>query len=271
MRPVEEREKDKSIAFMSFLFENYNPECWWMETVDMYRRIFMTGGLVLFWRGSAEQILAGIVVSIVSLRILARYKPFRVASTGGKINVDNNHLAESMQWQLVGTLVCCLLLRFIEVGGTAGAEVVFGEKVLDVMLLVMQFVAFVFMGGRLVKGLLWPKAGSDVVVPVLEEGGEEDEGEGILDAVETRMLLLRHRLREKEDIVREKDERLRVMGRDVVDRDERLRDRDERLRDMGRDARDRDVRLRDMSANLQAEREEKERVLRLLAEREKDR
>ena len=244
MRPVEEREKDKSIAFMSFLFENYNPECWWMETVDMYRRIFMTGGLVLFWRGSAEQILAGIVVSIVSLRILARYKPFRVASTGGKINVDNNHLAESMQWQLVGTLVCCLLLRFIEVGGTAGAEVVFGEKVLDVMLLVMQFVAFVFMGGRLVKGLLWPKAGSDVVVPVLNEGEEEEEKE---------------------------EEEVRLLRRDVRDRDERLRDRDERLRD-------RDVRLRDMSANLQAEREEKERereekerVLRLLAEREKDR
>jgi len=250
MRPVEEREKDKSIAFMSFLFENYNPECWWMETVDVYRRIFMTGGLVLFWRGSAEQILAGIVVSIVSLRILARYKPFRVASAGGKINVDNNHLAESMQWQLVGTLVCCLLLRFIEVGGTAGAEVVFGEKVLDVMLVVMQFVSFVFMGGRLVKGLLWPKAGSDAVVPVLEEGGgEEKEGEEVL--------LLRRDVRDRDERLRERDERLR-------DRDERLRDRDERLRD-------RDVRLRDMSANLQAEREEKERVLWLLEEREKDR
>ena len=216
MRPVEEREKDKSIAFMSFLFENYNPECWWMETVDMYRRIFMTGGLVLFWRGSAEQILAGIVVSIVSLRILARYKPFRVASTGGKINVDNNHLAESMQWQLVGTLVCCLLLRFIEVGGTAGAEFVFGEKVLVVMVVVMQFVSFVLMGGRLVKGLLWPKAGSDMVVPVLNEGGEDEEKE------EEEVLLLRRD-------VRDRDERLRDMSSNLqAEREEKELEREEK-------------------------------------------
>ena len=57
-----------------------------------------------------EQIIAGIVVSVASVRILARHKPFRVALAGGKINLDNNHLAESMQWQLVDTrwcAVCC--------------------------------------------------------------------------------------------------------------------------------------------------------------------
>jgi hypothetical protein len=43
-----------------------------METVEMTRRIMMTGGLVLILRGSAEQILMAITVSVVSLRIVAR-------------------------------------------------------------------------------------------------------------------------------------------------------------------------------------------------------
>ena len=101
-------------------------------------------------------------------------------------------------------------------GGTAGAEFVFGEKVLVVMVVVMQFVSFVLMGGRLVKGLLWPKAGSDMVVPVLNEGGEEEEKE------EEEVLLLRRD-------VRDRDERLRDMSSNLqAEREEKELEREEK-------------------------------------------
>jgi len=70
------------------------------------------------------------------------------------------------------------------------------------MLVAMQFVSFVFMGGRLTKRRLWSKAGSDVVVPVLDEVEETsdasvfDNGD---DEEEEEIFSLRRRLREKDE------------------------------------------------------------------------
>ena len=175
-RPLHIRNEDESIKFMHFLFEHYQPACWWMETVEMARRITMTGGLVLILRGSAEQIILAIVVSVASVRVIARNKPFLLVEGGG-FKLDNNHLAEAMQWQLVATLVCCLLLRFLEVGGKTEMSVL-GETTLDVALVCAQFGALLFMLGRSVQGLLkrlgWC-GGGDLVVPVLDVDNDNDE------------------------------------------------------------------------------------------------
>jgi hypothetical protein len=171
-RPLHIRNEDESIKFMHFLFEHYQPACWWMETVEMARRITMTGGLVLILRGSAEQIILAIVVSVASVRVIARNKPFLLVEGAG-FKLDNNHLAEAMQWQLVGTLVCCLLLRILEVGGSTEMSVL-RENTLDIVLVGVQVGAPLFMLGKVVLGLLrrvgWCEA-RDVVVPI--SGGEE--------------------------------------------------------------------------------------------------
>jgi hypothetical protein len=214
-RPVEERSKDERIMFMAFLFESYEPQCWWMETVEMCRRILMTGGLVLIYRGSAEQVVIALLISAVSVRVVARYKPFRVAR-GGAVNVNNNHLAESMQWQLVATLVCCLLLRFIEVGGEEASDnAVFGKGVLDSILVEIQFNTFLFMLYRLLKSTVLKRwgwgwgggreggRGRGVVVPVAEEDEEGGGGGGGEDEAE--VFLLRSQLSERDNLLRERD------------------------------------------------------------------
>jgi hypothetical protein len=222
-RPVHVREADESIKFMHFLFEHYRPACWWMETVAMVRRIMMTGGLVLILRGSAEQIILAVIVSVASVRIVARNKPFLVVEEKG-FKLDNNHLAEAMQWQLVSTLVCCLLLRFLEVAGSTEMSVLH-ENTLDIVLVGVQFGALLFMLGRSVQGLLkrlgWcgGGGGGGLVVPVLDAG--EGENETLLrEQVKDGELRLRQRdqqLRENYSLLQERDARIREleMAKDV--------------------------------------------------------
>jgi hypothetical protein len=204
-RPLHVREADESIKFMHFLFEHYRPACWWMETVEMVRRIMMTGGLVLILRGSAEQIILAIIVSVASVRIVARNKPFLVVEEAG-FKLDNNHLAEAMQWQLVATLVCCLLLRFLEVAGSTEMSVLH-ENTLDIVLVGVQFGALVFMLGKFVRGFLkrlgWfgGGGGGDAVVPVLDAGDEEDET----------VTLLREQVKDGELRLRQRDARIREL------------------------------------------------------------
>lgn len=47
----EVRAKDESLSRIRFLFEYYKPEHWYWEPVEMLRRIFMTGFLVILARG----------------------------------------------------------------------------------------------------------------------------------------------------------------------------------------------------------------------------
>jgi hypothetical protein len=226
-RPLHIRNEDESIKYMHFLFEHYQPQCWWMETVEMARRITMTGGLVLILRGSAEQIILAVIVSVASVRIVARNKPFLVVEEKG-FKLDNNHLAEAMQWQLVATLVCCLLLRFLEVSGKTEMSVLH-ENTLDVALVCVQFGALVFMLGRLVQGLLkrsgWCASGGggDVVVPVLDVAGD---GEGETET------LLREQVKEGELRLRQRDQLLRERDDELLQRDTALQERDARIREL---------------------------------------
>jgi hypothetical protein len=70
------RDEDTSIQFFRFLWEYYEPRCWYFETVDMLRRVFMTGGLVLCMQGSVEQISLAQIFTFIYCRILSMDKPF---------------------------------------------------------------------------------------------------------------------------------------------------------------------------------------------------
>ena len=71
-------------------------ECWWFDVFEMYRRIAMTGGLVLIYRGSMLQICVAIFICSVALPVVARFKPYAILKDD-KFKIDNSALAEAFQ------------------------------------------------------------------------------------------------------------------------------------------------------------------------------
>jgi hypothetical protein len=162
---------------------------------------------------------------------------------GGVVNVDNNHLAESMQWQLVATLVCCLLLRFEEVGGEEVTDnALLGKEILDSVLVEIQFNTFLFMLYRLLKATVfkrWGWSGGDgrgVVVPVVS-GDEREEDDDDRGDDEAEVFLLRSQLNERDSMLRERESALR-------ERDASLREKDAAYRESEKMVRERDEVIR---------------------------
>ena len=61
-QPLEVRLKNENLRYFDFLFDAYKPEYWYWEIIEMVRRIFMTGFLVVLVRGSYEQIVVCLLV-----------------------------------------------------------------------------------------------------------------------------------------------------------------------------------------------------------------
>ena len=167
------RKADPSLDSIRFLFSNYRPAYWYWEVVEMIRRIFMTGVIIVLARGSFAQIIVCQFVSILSLAALARRQPFLQLRDGeGEIDKyapDNNNVAAAMTWQTICTLSLCMILKGKEVVNWEDGTGALTEGMLDAMLVACQFMFLVL--------LVWKRAtageaGGDMVtvLPVLEEG-----------------------------------------------------------------------------------------------------
>jgi len=145
------REVDKSLVYIRFLFSSYRPAYWYWEVLEIIWRIFMTGGLVVLARGSLEQIVFCLVVSVVTLKVVGSRRPYlRLMDADGTVDAiapDNNDLAEVFMWQTISTLLLCVLVK----GGREAEGGVLGEKALDGMLLASQFMFVVLLFQKRVK------------------------------------------------------------------------------------------------------------------------
>jgi len=169
------READKSLDFIRFLFRSYRPAYWYWEVLEMMRRIFMTGGLVVLARGSLEQIVICVVVSVVTLKAVGSRRPYlRLKGEDGEVDAiapDNNDVAEVMMWQTIGTLLLCVLVK----GGREAEGGVLGEKALDGMLVASQFLFVVLLFQKRVKKKVKGRGESvKKLSAVLPEGVESD-------------------------------------------------------------------------------------------------
>jgi hypothetical protein len=101
------RDKDDDTHAMlrstQFLFKEYKPRYWWFEVFECARRLMLTGGTVFFLEGSATQVAAGILVSLVSIQVYAQAQPY--------IRHQDNVLAMTAQWGIFFTLFIGLLLK----------------------------------------------------------------------------------------------------------------------------------------------------------------
>ncbi|GMI25760.1 hypothetical protein TeGR_g8964 [Tetraparma gracilis] len=194
MASEDKRKEDKSLNSIRSLFENYKPEHWYWEPVEMTRRIFMTGFLVVLARGSFAQIVVCQGVSIVALTMLKTRSPF--------LRGNDNLVAEAMYTQIIITLLLCVLVKS---SAEVGDEGELGSGTIDALLVSTQLLFAPLLLYKKLKGDRAQEGGAlAAIVPL---GG----GEGAVSLAEKLTLAearaseadaLRSRLNEAEDELR---------------------------------------------------------------------
>jgi len=58
------------------LYEAYEKDYWWFESVIMIQKALLTGGLVLVAPGSSAQILVGLIVALLFYTVLLKTQPY---------------------------------------------------------------------------------------------------------------------------------------------------------------------------------------------------
>ena len=73
-----QEEQDEKLAMLrvGFLIKNYNVQSWYFELVEMSRKLFMTSIVTFVYQGSAAQLVAALVVTLLSLVHILYAQPF---------------------------------------------------------------------------------------------------------------------------------------------------------------------------------------------------
>ena len=98
----EEDERAARLNPLRLLFEFYAPSLWYWEVVETLYRLLLTGVLVIIVNGSAVQIIVGVVVSLVFLKLCGTFNPY--------IDSKVQSLKEVSQWQIFAVFFLALLL-----------------------------------------------------------------------------------------------------------------------------------------------------------------
>ena len=69
--------KAKLIERYGFCLDDYRPECWYFEPLDMLRKLSLSGLLQLVERGTATQVLVGCCIAFCSFGVHVRLLPYR--------------------------------------------------------------------------------------------------------------------------------------------------------------------------------------------------
>ena len=125
----------------SFLYEAYEPKCWWFEIFDTYRRLTLTAGLILLRPGTVLQIVFSMIICLISMRVYAGSDPY--------IKDRDDTLAEIMQWQIFFTMLAALLLK-VDITGEGVSEDDFGQMLVYINMVgpAMLFCHSVFYGDK---------------------------------------------------------------------------------------------------------------------------
>ena len=143
------------------------------EPLEMLRRIFMTGFLVVLARGSYAQIQFCLLVTMVAISMLNTRVPFCK-------DTDNN-VAQAMLWQTAVTLLLCVLVKSekeVSGDGELGLGVVDAMMVVAQLLFVPLLMYKKFKGDRAGEGgalaSVVPIGGDEGVVSLEENQAEQE-------------------------------------------------------------------------------------------------
>ena len=70
------RAADKRVKFLGFLFEAYEPRCWYFESLECIRRLMLTGMLIFFADGTVLQIIIASLISMGAMILYGVNAPF---------------------------------------------------------------------------------------------------------------------------------------------------------------------------------------------------
>ena len=131
-----EREaKNPELKRLSFLYDNYEPSCWWFEIFETARRLTLTAGVSFLSSESASQIIFSMVLCLFSMRVYAEFKPF--------VDERLDRLSECMQWQTFFMMLAALALK-INVDDESHDD----KKWFDITLVILQFLGPMVVGVR---------------------------------------------------------------------------------------------------------------------------
>ena len=91
------------MAGFSFYSKQYKPEYYFWETVDLYRKLFLTSMVVFIAEGTSMQISFGIFFAVVGLSLQMMYRPY--------LHTEENRLAAASQAITVLALIVGGLIR----------------------------------------------------------------------------------------------------------------------------------------------------------------
>ena len=78
-RSIAQHTKTQLMQRYAFCLDDYRPEAWWFEPVDMLRKLALSGLLQFVQRGTASQVLVGCCISFASFGVHVRLLPYREA------------------------------------------------------------------------------------------------------------------------------------------------------------------------------------------------
>ena len=118
---------------LSFLIGPYERRVYWYEVVECFRRVCLSGVLLLFGAGSARQIIAGCFITLAYIRVGGFYN--------AQLADEDDTLAEICNWQLFLILFISLMIRLDAAPMMVGEVlllVLFGSFAIITMLVVLR-------------------------------------------------------------------------------------------------------------------------------------
>ncbi|GMH78741.1 hypothetical protein TL16_g07921 [Triparma laevis f. inornata] len=98
------RESNMDIKHIVFLWRDYQPDYWWFEIYECFRRLSFTGFLVNFTPGSAPQLCVSVILAFISSLMYSYHQPFD--------RPDENTLAQVSTISIFLTLLAAIMIKF---------------------------------------------------------------------------------------------------------------------------------------------------------------
>ena len=95
------------VAATAFLHRDYHPECFYWELIELVRRTFLTGWVLLFDETSSfVRILVGLMVSVAMLMLVVIRRPYQ--------HYEDHYLAVSAQFMIVISFIGAMVVKVYE-------------------------------------------------------------------------------------------------------------------------------------------------------------